>query len=667
MPGAMPAPTASRPRWHEPAGVLAFFVVLVAAMFLPLFSGHRWFLWDVPDEYWGDLVYLCHSLRDRAWPAWNPFDRFGYPFLADPQAGLFNPLNHALCLVTGGDPPLFAAEIRVPIYFVLGGCATVGFLRALGLALGPAMLGGVAFVLAPYPRRMWEVNLSYAIACLPVVLWAIERLAQSPDRRRAAMLALVAAFATSVGSPPSLYFTVLTAAVFAAVRCATDRRTWGPLALAGALAVAMCAVMIIPTREMASLSVQQGTDFASISAGGYSLREFVGLAWPRNKYLYLGVPVIALALLGAVHPRSPLPRRVRVAFGVLALIALAMTFGAHTPLYRVMFTVVPGVRAFRAPVRYSAVLGACAAFLAAAGVAVVPRPRVAIPLAIALVIAVAWPALPEDRDLRGGPVPGGAARWGSFRARMEDVTARWRVLDEFGLGLRAGSRFGFRDARGYQDPLSLQRYSRVINALDHAPTLLPQFNVRYLLRGAHFIHGNDHHFLPVGTEARIADDRGDGLWEVRDAMPRAYFTARAMSLPDADAVFDRLRAVAPAPVCLLDDGTPARDDARDDWRAASIVGSRADRLDLEIDAPSSGWLVVNDAWYPGWRATVDNRATSIHRANYLVRAIEVPAGRHRVAMWYAPAYDKPLRALAAVALLVALALAFARAPRRTTS
>lgn len=662
MPPAPPKPSP----WREPLGVFAFFVVLVGAMFLPLFTGHRWFMWDVPDEYWGDLVYLCGSLRDGVWPAWNPFDRFGYPFEADPQAGLFNPLNHALCLVTAGRPPLFAAEIRAPIYFVLGGCASFAFLRALALPQRAALLGGVAFVLAPFPRSMWEVNPSYTIACLPAVLWAIERLAQRRDRRRAATLALLAAFTTSVGSPPALYYTALVASAYAAVRCLPDRRTWPALAAAGAITAALCAVMIVPTRELSRLSWQRGTDFANISAGGYGIREIAGLVWPRNKYLYLGVPVLLLAVAGAFHPRTPLRRGLRIAFGTLALIALVMTLGTNTPLFRALFTVVPGVSTFRAPVRYSAILGACAAFLAAAGATLLPRPRITIPLAIAAIIACAWPALPDQRDLRTGPLPGTAERWEQLRTRVGDVSSQWRVLDEFGLGLRAGTRFGFRDARGYQDPLASQRYGRVINSVGSAPSLLAQYNVRYLFRGPHFLHGNDHHFLPAGTESRIADDRGDGVWEVRGALPAAYWTSRSETLANGDAVFDRIRSIAPARVCLFDEGPAVHDAAFPASRDVDHVRITRDRVDLELDAPADGWLVVNEAWYPGWHASSDGREVEIQRANDFVRAMRVGAGHHHVAMWYAPSYGLPLRALAAAALALAIALAVWPSRRTTT-
>lgn len=650
--------TAAARRWAPALAVLLGFAALAGVAFAPLFQRGAWFTWDVPDEYWPDLHFLCRSLHDGRWPLWNPYDRAGYPFHADPQTGMHDPINWGLCALTGRDPGIAWAQWRVVAYFALAGASMTGFLRALGLRWGPSVLGGVAFMFAPYQRRMWEVNLSYTIAWLPALLWSIERLAQRPDARRSATLGLLAAITASVGSPPSLYFTTLTAGAYALVRCGRRREAWAWLALAGALTVAMCAVMVVPTLGLSHLSVQQAKDFASISAGAYPARGLGSLVWPEHKLLYLGAPVLLLAVVGAASARSPLPRPQRALFAGLAVFALLMMLGTATPLFRAMYELLPGVRAFRMPPRYSAILGAAAAVLAAGGVAALPRAAVTSWGATALVLASVWPTLPPGRSVQTTPRPGGAARYARLRARMADVGSAWRVHDEFALGLRAGTRFRFRDLRGYQDPLQLRRYSRVMNELGGHPHLLEQFNVRYLLRGPHFLHGTEHHFLPAGSEGSIASDLGDGLWETRAPLPAAYWVSRAEELTDGDAVFDRLVAVAPSPVCLLE-----ADDGRDDlggddpaWAPATDVRLTPDELTLRVDAPTRGWVVVQEAWYPGWVATVDGRPTTVRRANYLMRALRVPAGRHVVAMRYAPPRYRPLAALAIAALAASLAL-----------
>ena len=62
-----------------------------------------------------------------------------------------------------------------------------------------------------------------------------------------------------------------------------------------------------------------------------------------------------------------------------------------------------------------------------------------------------------------------------------------------------------------------------------------------------------------------------------------------------------------------------------------------------------GYLVSTDAWYPGWKAYVDGRPATLHRANLAFRAVSVPAGRHTVAFRYEPRSVRVGLALTALA------------------
>ncbi|XHF30543.1 YfhO family protein [Corallococcus exercitus] len=55
-------------------------------------------------------------------------------------------------------------------------------------------------------------------------------------------------------------------------------------------------------------------------------------------------------------------------------------------------------------------------------------------------------------------------------------------------------------------------------------------------------------------------------------------------------------------------------------------------VDVEAAAPSV--LVINDAYLPGWTATLDGEPAPILAANVAVRAVAVPAGSHTVVMRY---------------------------------
>jgi hypothetical protein len=60
------------------------------------------------------------------------------------------------------------------------------------------------------------------------------------------------------------------------------------------------------------------------------------------------------------------------------------------------------------------------------------------------------------------------------------------------------------------------------------------------------------------------------------------------------------------------------------------------RVEIEIDSPDAGFVVLNDVWHPWWTATVDGEEADILKANVLFRAVQVPAGKTVVVFEFKP-------------------------------
>jgi hypothetical protein len=61
-----------------------------------------------------------------------------------------------------------------------------------------------------------------------------------------------------------------------------------------------------------------------------------------------------------------------------------------------------------------------------------------------------------------------------------------------------------------------------------------------------------------------------------------------------------------------------------------------EQIELSTESDFNGYLVVADQYYPGWRASLDGLDKPILRANYVQRAIALPAGKHKVVFSYKP-------------------------------
>jgi uncharacterized membrane protein YfhO len=89
---------------------------------------------------------------------------------------------------------------------------------------------------------------------------------------------------------------------------------------------------------------------------------------------------------------------------------------------------------------------------------------------------------------------------------------------------------------------------------------------------------------------------------------------------------------------------------------ARVAGYGSNGLEVEVDTPRAGYLVLSDPFYPGWRAAVDGQPAEILRANYAFRAVAVPAGGHRVTMNFRSGTVLWGAAISATALVALLAL-----------
>lgn len=64
----------------------------------------------------------------------------------------------------------------------------------------------------------------------------------------------------------------------------------------------------------------------------------------------------------------------------------------------------------------------------------------------------------------------------------------------------------------------------------------------------------------------------------------------------------------------------------------------ANQVSLDARVEEDGFLLLNEIYYPGWRATLDGKPVEILRADAIFRAVYVPAGSHRIEMRFQPRY-----------------------------
>ena len=100
---------------------------------------------------------------------------------------------------------------------------------------------------------------------------------------------------------------------------------------------------------------------------------------------------------------------------------------------------------------------------------------------------------------------------------------------------------------------------------------------------------------------------------------------------------------------------------KDSLSTIRLKSYEPNRLVYESSTPKDGVAVFSEIYYPGWQATIDGQPVGIARADYILRAMNIPAGKHTIEMWFDPqslhatetiAYGALALLLAGIAILV---------------
>lgn len=70
--------------------------------------------------------------------------------------------------------------------------------------------------------------------------------------------------------------------------------------------------------------------------------------------------------------------------------------------------------------------------------------------------------------------------------------------------------------------------------------------------------------------------------------------------------------------------------------SATLVSSNINSQTFKITTTTPALFYLSDTWYPGWKATINNKETKIYQANYALRAVVVPQGESLITFTYLP-------------------------------
>ncbi|MDR1004756.1 MAG: YfhO family protein [Prevotellaceae bacterium] len=123
----------------------------------------------------------------------------------------------------------------------------------------------------------------------------------------------------------------------------------------------------------------------------------------------------------------------------------------------------------------------------------------------------------------------------------------------------------------------------------------------------------------------------------------AWFVSGVRYVSGANAEIDALSEIVPTDSAVVDvrfrealQGITAS--PKDSLAAIRLTAYQPNHLVYAADNARDGIAVFSEIYYPhGWSATIDGQPAAIARADYILRAMHIPAGKHVVEMRFDPA------------------------------
>lgn len=194
---------------------------------------------------------------------------------------------------------------------------------------------------------------------------------------------------------------------------------------------------------------------------------------------------------------------------------------------------------------------------------------------------------------------------------------------------------------------------------------IPSLSLLSTLHVGRIVTGDWVSLHEPGLEQRTVE--GLNIYTNHAVKPRVWLAARTRIATDSAVVALLLRGELDSNTVYLEDSIATVSDTASVVGNARIIRDEPETLAITTEASTACYLVLSDTYYPGWYATIDGTPSAIRRANYAMRAVAVPAGRHEVVMAFRPLsfrmglYGSLLGLLVCTALLV-----FGRAKHRDT-
>ncbi|MDP2649440.1 MAG: YfhO family protein [bacterium] len=126
------------------------------------------------------------------------------------------------------------------------------------------------------------------------------------------------------------------------------------------------------------------------------------------------------------------------------------------------------------------------------------------------------------------------------------------------------------------------------------------------------------------------------VFENLKVYPRVYLASFYLNIPDRKTAINKLYdpSFDSRKTVILSEKIPLQGGVGEG--SASIVSYSPNKVEVKVESEKSQIVVLSDAFYPGWKAEVNNKPSKIFLANAAFRGVFVPEGKSNIVFKYSP-------------------------------
>ena len=122
------------------------------------------------------------------------------------------------------------------------------------------------------------------------------------------------------------------------------------------------------------------------------------------------------------------------------------------------------------------------------------------------------------------------------------------------------------------------------------------------------------------------------------ALGNAWFVDEVDYVNNANEEIEAIHGLNPTEKAIVDKKfeSVVKSLPSDSTATIELVAYEPNYLKYEVSSDKGGTVVFSEIYYPGWKSTIDGQEVAHGRANYILRAMNVPAGQHVVEFRFDP-------------------------------